>query len=124
MIPVTSRCQRGDILTHKTKDYQVAISIQRTLFRENASDGDNIVNHLGQLKKHWEQLNVLEDTDFRISDMQFKTIIASSLPQSWDAFTEPYVGRRIGTVDNDPKKHTSSQEFIGILQEEYNKRSN
>jgi hypothetical protein len=57
---------------HETKDYQVAIAIQR------------------------------------ITDTQFKTIIASSLPQSWDAFTEPYVGRRIGTVEIDPKKLTSS----------------
>ena len=109
---------------HETKDYQVAIAIQRTLFRECASDGDDITTHLGQLKKHWERLNVLDDADFRITDTQFKTIIASSLPQSWDAFTEPYVGRRIGTVENDPKKLMSSQEFIGILKEEYLKRKN
>jgi len=35
---------------HETKDYQIAISIQRTLFRKCASDGDDIVEHLTQLK--------------------------------------------------------------------------
>jgi hypothetical protein len=59
---------------HETKDYQVAIAIQHTLFRECASDGDDITTHLGQLKKHWERLNVPDDADFRITDTQFKTI--------------------------------------------------
>lgn len=107
---------------HKTKDYQIAITIQRTLFRKCASDGDDIVEHLTQLKKLWERLNVLEDSDFRITDMQFKTIIASSLPQTWDVFTEPYVGRRVGIAENNPKKQMSSQEFISILKEEHQKR--
>ena len=65
------------------------------------------------------QVNVLDNEDFRITDIQFKTIIASSLPASWDAFTEPYVGRRQGMIGTDPKKLTSSQEFIGIIKEEY-----
>jgi hypothetical protein len=71
----------------------MAITIQRALFRKCASEGDEVVDHLTQLKSKCECLNVLEDTDFRITDIQFKTLIASSLPQSWDTFTEPYVGR-------------------------------
>ncbi len=39
--------------------------------------------------------------------------------QSWDAFTEPYVGCWKGIIETDPKKLTSSQEFIGIIKEEY-----
>ena len=107
---------------HETRDYQVAIAIQRGLFRQCAADDDDIVDHLTQLKKQWERLNVLDNEDFRITDIQFKTIIASSLPPSWDAFTEPYVGRRQGTIETDPKKLTSSQEFIGIIKEEYGRR--
>ena len=107
---------------HETKDYQVAIAIQRSLFRQCASDGDDITEHLTKLKLQWERLNILDDEDFRITDIQFKTIISSSLPSSWDTFTEPYVGRRIGTIETDPKKLTSSQQFIGILKEEYLKR--
>ena len=67
---------------HETKDYQIAITIQCALFRKCAMDGDDIMEHLTQLKKQWECLNVLEDDNFHITDIQFKTIIASSLPPS------------------------------------------
>ncbi len=67
---------------HKTQDYQVAIAIQRGLFRQCATDDDDIVDHLTQLKKRWERLNVLDNKDFCITDIQFKTIIGSSLPPS------------------------------------------
>ena len=77
---------------HETQDYQVAIAIQHGLFRQCTTDDDDIVDHLTQLKKQWECLNVLDNEDFCITDIQFKTIIALSLPPSWDTFTEPYVG--------------------------------
>jgi len=57
---------------HETKDYQIAIAIQRNLFGLRASDGDDIVEHLTQLKKHWERLNVLDDAHFCIPDVLFK----------------------------------------------------
>ena len=107
---------------HETKDYRIAIHIQRSLFRQMIVDGGNVIEHLAQLKLQWERLNVLDDRDFHIPDKQFKTIIASSLPESWDVFTEPYVGGRIGTAENDPKKLMSSQEFIGTIKEEYLRR--
>jgi len=62
---------------------------------------------------------MMNDADFHISNNQFKTIIALSLPESWDAFIEPYIGCHIGVIETDPKKQTSSQEFIGILKEEH-----
>ena len=52
---------------HETRGHQVAISIQRTLFRMCAQDDDNIVEHLTKLKKQWERLNMLDDEDFRIT---------------------------------------------------------
>ena len=60
---------------HKTKDYQIAITIQRALFRKCASEDEDVIEHLADLKKLWEHLNVLDDADFRITDIQFKTII-------------------------------------------------
>lgn len=107
---------------HETRDYQVAISIQHDLFRQCATDNDDLVEHLTKLKKDWERLNVLDNDDLHITDIQFKTIIASSLPPSWDAFAEPYVGRRRGIIETDPKKLMSSQQFIGIIKEEYSRR--
>src|SRR5882757_9582081 len=63
---------------------------------------------------------MLNNKNFNVLDMQFKTIIASSLPASWDIFTDPYVGaspRAIGEINS--KESILSQEFIGILKEEY-----
>ena len=66
----------------------------------------------------------MDEEDFKISDTLFKIIISSSLPFSWDTSTEPYVGRRKGLiqVEVDPKKLMGSQQFIGILKEEYIQR--
>jgi hypothetical protein len=52
-------------------------------------------------------------------DIFFKVILSLSLPKSWDTFTEPYVGICKGVDKNNLKKTISSQEFIGILKEEY-----
>jgi len=87
---------------HETRDYQVAISIQCNLFQQSATDNDDLIEHLTKLKREWERLNILDNDDFRITDIQFKTMIASSLPQSWDAFAEPYVGHRKGIVKTNP----------------------
>jgi hypothetical protein len=97
---------------HETHDYQIAIAVQR------ATKDDDIVEHLTRLKKQWERLNVLDDDDFRITETQFKMIIASSLPKSWDTFTEPYIGRHKGVIETDQRKYASSQELIGIIKEE------
>jgi len=64
----------------------------------------------------------MDDNDFKISDVLFKIIISSSLPLSWDTFTESYVGGRKGITETDPKKLMGSQQFIGILKEEYLQR--
>jgi hypothetical protein len=107
---------------HETKDYGSAIAIQRGLFELRAKEGSDIAEHLTQLKQQWERLNVLDSPSFHIPDLQFKTLIASSLPSSWDVFTEPYMGGRIDAIETDPKKLMSSQEFIGAIKEEYLRR--
>ena len=55
-------------------------------------------------------------------DTRAKEGDTSSLPPSWDTFTEPYVGRRVGVKETNPKKLIHSQEFIGIIKEEYLQR--
>ena len=46
-------------------------------------------------------------------------VLCQHLPQSWDTFTEDYVGWRTDIVETDPKKLMTSQEFIGIIHKEY-----
>jgi len=106
---------------HETKDY---IAIQRGLFELRANEESDIADHLTQLKQQWERPNVLDSPSFHIPDIQFKTLIASSLPSNWDVFTEPYMGGRIDVIETDPKKLMSSQECIGAIKEEYLRRKN
>jgi hypothetical protein len=61
----------------------------------------------------------VNDDDFHISNPMFKVIVSSLLPASYDHFTESYAGGQKGMVEHDPKKLIHSQEFIGILKEEY-----
>ncbi|KAG6838900.1 hypothetical protein C0991_007454, partial [Blastosporella zonata] len=103
---------------YEVKDSQSAIQIQRRLFSLRAQEGEDIANHLVTLKKTWEQLNRVGDEDFHLTDRQFKTIIALSLPPSWDIITDPYLGR-LKPNEVDSKKTMGSQEFIGVLTEKY-----
>ena len=104
------------------KGHQAGTAVLRNFYDTRAKESDNIVEHLSKLKELWERLNLFGDESFQISDTTFKTHIASSLPPSWDTFTEPYVGRRVGVKETDPKKLIHSQEFIGIVKEEYLRR--
>ena len=107
---------------HESKGHQTIVSIIRNLFHTKADENSNINDHLNQLKQYWERINQIDDDDFKISDVLFKVIISSSLPLSWDTFTESYVGGRKGVTETDPKKLMGSQQFIGILKEEYLQR--
>ena len=104
---------------HKSKGHQTIIAIIRNLFHTTAEEDANISNHLNKLKTYWEHINAMDNEDFKISDPLFKVVISSSLPLSWDAFTELYVGGRKGVVETDQKKLMKSQQFISILKEEY-----
>ena len=64
----------------------------------------------------------MADDNFRVSDNQCKVLISSSLPPTWDTFTEGYVGRCRDVPETDPKKLMSSQQFIGIIKEEATRR--
>ena len=77
---------------HETKGHQTIIGIIRNLFRTIAEEDTNISEHLNALKSYWERLNMIDDDDFKISDKFFKVMISSSLPITWDTFTEAYVG--------------------------------
>ena len=107
---------------HESKGHQMAIAITWNLFHQVAEENTNVIEHLSTLKTYWERLNMVGDDDFKLTDLQFKVIISSSLPHEWDQFMEPYVSRRKGEKDADPKKKMSSQQFISILKEEYTNR--
>ena len=120
---LTAKAMRDNLeAVHESKGHQTIVLIIRNLFHTKADEDSNINDHLNQLKQYWERINQIDDSDFKISDILFKIIISSSLPLSWDTFTESYVGGRKGVTETDPKKLMGSQQFIGILKEEYLQR--
>ena len=118
-LKTTNAIWQGLAAIHETTGHQTVIAIIRNLFHTIAGDDTNITEHLTSLKTYWERINLLGDQDFQISDLLFKIIISSSLLLAWDVFTEPYVSGCRGDATRDPKRAMTSQQFIGILKEEY-----
>ncbi|KAF8231626.1 hypothetical protein L208DRAFT_1423496 [Tricholoma matsutake] len=75
---------------YEDKSQETAIMIIQNLWHTTAKEGDDISEHLTTLKKYWEHLNLVNDNSFKILEVQFKITIISSLPMSWDTFTQPY----------------------------------
>jgi hypothetical protein len=113
----------GLAAVHETTAHQTVIAIIRNLFHTIANDDSNITDHLNMLCTYWERINMLGDNNFKISELFFKIIISSLLPLAWDTFTEPYISGRKGDAIQDPKRAMTSAQFIGILKEEYDRRT-
>ena len=103
---------------YEDKSQETAVAIIRDLWHTTAEEEDNIGEHLTTLKKYWECLNLVDNSNLQIPKVQFKIAIISSLPTSWDNFTRPYISIQKGN-NSDPKIHAMSQELIGVLKEEY-----
>ena len=87
----------------------------RMLFRCIAEEGDDIKEHLNNLKDIWERINLMSADDFMISDLLFKIVISSSLPPSWDSYTQAYIAESRRHATRDPFKNMNSQEFMGVV---------
>ena len=107
---------------HESKSHLILMTHLRMLMNTIARDEDNIPEHLTKLKHCWDQLSLFGDTNYKVSEFLFKRIIASSLPESWDQFTDQYVAGQLDFVDTDPRKHIDTQQFLGILKQEYERR--
>jgi hypothetical protein len=90
----------------------------RKLFSITAEEGDNIIKHLDKLKQCRDQItfDALGGKRFEISDSLFSTIIATSLPSSWDSFTESLMG------DVDNIWMANPQRFIDLIGQVYRDR--
>jgi hypothetical protein len=100
---------------HETKGHQTAMGVLRNIFQSIAKDNTDIDQHLTKLKVNWDQLNTIDNNEYKILSGQFKVLITSSLPRTWDTFTEPYIGGQKGVPETDPKKLLNVLHFIGIL---------
>ena len=116
-------CWKQLLTLYENKTHDIIITYTHNLHQLQAIDGDDIPKHLVQLRQYYLQINLTADPDFCIYDAQFKAIISSSLPQSWDKFTEDYIGWRTDIIETNLKKLMTSQKFIGIICEEYRWRT-
>jgi hypothetical protein len=99
---------------HEVTGNMMIITWIQTLFKCTAEEGNDIKEHLNNLKMIWEQIN-LSAEDFTILDMFFKIIISSSLPPSWDAYTQAYIMETRRHATHNPFRNMSSQEFISVI---------
>jgi gag-polypeptide of LTR copia-type len=100
---------------HEQCGHQTAMNYIRTLFKALASNNQEIPCHLSMIKDTWEKVNVLSGEHFSFLDQFFKLVIASSLPPTWDPFTDLYMGSETGIYNNDLRHTMSSQEFLGVI---------
>ena len=107
---------------HKSKSHLILTTHLRTLMNTIAAEDDNITEHLTKLKHSWDQLSLFGNDNYCVSEFLFKHIIASSLPESWDQFTDQYVAGQLDLVDTDPRKHIDTQQFIGIIIQKHKRR--
>jgi len=105
---------------HDNKGHQALIAYMRNLYCLTTEEGDNIIEHLNKMKEGHEHINLMGDACFYIPNITFKLLICQSLPPSWDNYTDTYIGSQTFTV-KDPRTSISSQHFIGILKNKYNR---
>jgi gag-polypeptide of LTR copia-type len=124
----TNRCNTSHKMwealrsVHEQHGHQTTMNLIRVLFKTSASEDADITQHLNKIKSIWECINVLSGEHFKFSGQFFKLVVASSLPASWDIFTDPYMGSETGIYSLDSRRNMSSQEFLGVIISEYQHR--
>src|SRR6202041_3153013 len=115
---------QGLASTHEDMAFYTVNNIENLLQTAKATDSDDLLKHLDNLKGLRDRMNEFPNPDFHLPDVRFKTIISNSLPRSWRSFVEPYMGNAKNANDPDPKRPIQSDIFIGILREEYKIQKN
>src|SRR5580704_12935297 len=86
---------------------------RRALYRANAEEGFDMVEHISKLRQLQEELHVMQNI---VSDEDFVMILITSLPESWDNYTSSYLG------SSGNKPDLKSHELISILIKEDRRR--
>ena len=84
-----------------------------TLYHMKAVKGDDIVVHMNTIHSYQATLHQMGS---KVNDEDFKSILVSSLPITWDAFTASYLGSQTRNAV------MTSQELVAIIRNEYNHR--
>lgn len=109
-------------IIHETAGPATITAYVRELLNCTAEEGDDTLEHLNDLRAIWERINTFSADDSGFSDTFFKLVICSSLPPSWDNFSEAHIAEVRRHATRDPFKNMSSQEFINIIEAEAKRR--
>jgi len=117
----TSSAQMWEALRtiHEPRGQQSILSTKRALYSAQAKEDSDIAAHLNDMKVLRERLGL---SGHRIDDMEFKSILVSSLPHSWEAFTTSYLGYQGGTLGNQSAQVMTVQQLVSLLTEEAKRR--
>ncbi|GBE80154.1 hypothetical protein SCP_0213570 [Sparassis crispa] len=120
----TARAMWEQLRTVKKQRGQHGILVLcRRFYRMQAKEEDNISSHITQLRQIQEQLHLMGKV---VSDEDFRLILATSLPESWDSFLSSYFGAVGGNVGaegaDNVRPQLTSQELIAIILDENRRR--
>jgi hypothetical protein len=97
---------------HQTCGDQTENYLLRELTDSKAGEGDDIIEHLANVKRLWDRIVLVAPNNIPSTPAQFKKFLSFSLPPSWDEFTRQF--------QRDPTKiNLTVAEFIGECHEEY-----
>ena len=101
-----------DVHGSRSHGFSTMLAQRRKIYRTTAKEGDNIARHLDKLKQNRDLFNfaAIGGETFEISDYSFITIVAASLPESWDSFTS--------NILDDPGT-VGPQRFIDLIKGQY-----
>ena len=107
--------QMWDNLTsvHEMCGQQSITVLCHTLYHTKVVEGDDIIAHMNTMCSYQVTLHQMSS---KVNDEDFKSILVSLLPITWDAFTASYLGSQTGNAV------MTLQELVAIICDEYNRR--
>ena len=100
---------------HEPHGQQSILSIKCALYSAQAKEGSNIALHLGYMKILHKCLAM---SGHWIDHVEFKSILVTSLPHSWESFTSLFFGYQGSTQGNQQAEVMTMQQLVSLLIEE------
>lgn len=100
---------------HELCGQQSIISTKCALYSAQAEEDTDIPTHLNEMKLLCDRLDL---SGHQINDTEFKTILVTLLPHSWELFTTLYLGYQGGVLGNQHAQIMTIQQLVSLLMEE------
>lgn len=95
------------------------LSARRALYRSTMEEGGDMIAHIADIRKLQHDIHVMGE---EVSDPEFLAVMVTSLPESWDSFTQAFFGATGGIGNQGQAKKLSSSELAALLIDEDRRR--